>query len=178
MEANREYAERLNRVIGQYKDDPNDNTHSKVLWMFFRGIADNCAVDCPVEIDPDGMTCTPLFLVRKDGGEHLVLCTEEDGAGEQTTAALKLQGLMHAIFSNKDCTGVVFNPFGEHTFFVNKQLIISAFTAGMEFFAGEKAREYGEDADEEADNSDEEEATTWKTETEKLPLPVAPTVIG
>ena len=131
MEVNREYLEKLDSEIREYNDSPCEQLLYEVLFTVFEGIAENQAVICPVEFDPDMTTCQPLFLRKKNDMEHLAIFTDPDDLDYPTTANLRLQGLIGAILDLKSCEGIIINPNSDRSFFVPKLLLLSAFYAAL-----------------------------------------------
>jgi hypothetical protein len=138
MEANHDYVEKLDKLISDYHDSPDQELLYSILELVFNGIAENYAVSCPVKMNTDNLTCEPLVASGKDGKDYLVIFTQENNIGDPTVAALKLQGLMYFVASNDDCKGIIFNPYGDHRLLIPKELFINAFTAAWSIAFNEK----------------------------------------
>jgi len=138
MEAQLDYVEKLDGKIAAYNASPRQELLYDILELVFEGIDKNYAVSCPVEMNSDDLTCEPLFSKGKDGKERLVIFTQADTARQPTVAALKLQGLMYVLATVDDCEGIIFNPYGDHSLFIPKTLIINAFNAAWSIAFNEK----------------------------------------
>ena len=130
MSEKKYYVEELNDVIREYSGDPDAASLYSVLCGVFEGIEQNYSLPCPAEMNLETGRIKPMFLKKKDGKEHLVVLTSLDGEKYPTVADVKLRSLIKLVFNTENCEGIIINPFEEHNFFVPKQFLAYALSAG------------------------------------------------
>ena len=130
MAGKNSYVKDMDLAIVRFTDSPCPGTLFAVLRCLFDGIKENCSLPCPSEMNHGDKNVKPVFLRTKAGKEHLIAVTQPVDEDYPTIAGFRLRALMRIIFDTKGCEGIFFNPGGAHEFYVPKDLLTSALSAG------------------------------------------------
>ncbi len=131
MDGKNSYVEDMDLAIDRYSDSPCPGSLFAVLCGLFDGIKENYSLPCPSEMNLEDMNVKPMFLRTKAGKEHLVVVTQPVDDDFPTIVDIRLRALLGLIFDTEDCEGIVFNPGGAHEFYVPKDLLSYALSAGF-----------------------------------------------